>query len=289
MFETDRLPDGWNLRLNQMDAVWVPTAFHASVFKAGGVDESKLRILGEPVDTVFFDPARVRALKFPGVGRSTFVLVSVFKWEERKAWDVLLQSYFSEFSADEDVVLVILTNAYHSSDDFEAQMGRWITEQGLGDKALPRVHFHPKVPQTSLPGFYKAGDVFVLPSRGEGWGRPHVEAMAMGLPIIATNWSGPTEYMTESNSFPLRIDGLTEVREGAFKGHLWAQPSVEHLRERMRQVQQDRDAAKDRGRHARRDMMEKYSPSVLGAQALRLIEEVQNTTVFKRTPSTQEL
>ena len=40
---------------------------------------------------------------------------------------------------------------------------------------------------------YASADVFVLPSRGEGWGRPHVEAMAMGLPIITTNWSGPTE------------------------------------------------------------------------------------------------
>ena len=26
--------------------------------------------------------------------------------------------------------------------------------------------------------------------------RPHVEAMAMGLPLIATNWSGPTAFMT---------------------------------------------------------------------------------------------
>ena len=27
---------------------------------------------------------------------------------------------------------------------------------------------------------------------GEGWGRPHVEAMSMELPVIATNWSGST-------------------------------------------------------------------------------------------------
>lgn len=43
-----------------------------------------------------------------------------------------------------------------------------------------------------FPRFYKAGDAFVLPTRGEGWGRPHVEAMSMGLPVISTNWSGIT-------------------------------------------------------------------------------------------------
>lgn len=43
-----------------------------------------------------------------------------------------------------------------------------------------------------------------------------MEAMAMALPVIATNWSGPTEYMTETNSYPLRSDGLVEIDEGAF-------------------------------------------------------------------------
>lgn len=56
------------------------------------------------------------------------------------------------------------------------------------------VYLHDQhVPQTDLPALYLAADAFVLPSRGEGWGRPHTEAMAMELPIIATNWSGPTE------------------------------------------------------------------------------------------------
>jgi len=55
------------------------------------------------------------------------------------------------------------------------------------------------IPTELLPNLYAAANVFVLPSRGEGWGRPHVEAMSMELPIIATNWSGPTEFMTESN------------------------------------------------------------------------------------------
>ncbi len=39
-----------------------------------------------------------------------------------------------------------------------------------------------------FPRFYASGDAAVLPTRGEGWGRPHVEAMSMALPVIATNW-----------------------------------------------------------------------------------------------------
>ena len=49
-----------------------------------------------------------------------------------------------------------------------------------------------ELPLMDLPRLYKGADAFVLPSRGEGWGRPHIEAMSMGLPTIATNWSGNT-------------------------------------------------------------------------------------------------
>ena len=42
------------------------------------------------------------------------------------------------------------------------------------------------------------------------WGRPIVEAMAMGLPVIATNWSAMLEYMTEENSFPVPVTDFEE-------------------------------------------------------------------------------
>ena len=58
----------------------------------------------------------------------------------------------------------------------------------------------------------QAADAFVLPSRGEGWGRPHVEAMAMGLPLLATNWSGPTAYLDDSVGYPIAYR-LVEVSE----------------------------------------------------------------------------
>ena len=53
---------------------------------------------------------------------------------------------------------------------------------------------------------YAQSDAFVMPTRGEGWGLPICEAMAMGLPVVATNFSGPTAYLTRANSHPLRVE-----------------------------------------------------------------------------------
>ena len=50
MVGTDRLPEGWDERLNKMDVVMVPTEFSRKIFEAGGVSGSKLRVLGESVN-----------------------------------------------------------------------------------------------------------------------------------------------------------------------------------------------------------------------------------------------
>jgi hypothetical protein len=69
---------------------------------------------------------------------------------------------------------------------------------------LPRVAVN--LEQKDLPSVYKSMDAFVLPTRGEGWGRPIVEAMSMALPVLVTNFSGPTEFLTADNSYPVQYN-----------------------------------------------------------------------------------
>ncbi|CAI5715354.1 unnamed protein product [Hyaloperonospora brassicae] len=286
MFETDRVPSGWSDRMNKMDEIWVPTRFQEQVFVDGGVRPDAIKVVPEVVDIDFFDPEKVeKAYDLAGklatnITDKTTVYLSVFKWEERKAWKILLTAYFQAFSASDDVVLVLLTNRYHSTsssaEDFVKIIDTFTSE--TIDKPvdeLPNVHvLPPHIPQQVLPSLYKAANAFVLPSRGEGWGRPHVEAMAMGLPVIATFWSGTTEYMTQANSYPLDIDGLVEITEGAFRGHKWANPSVKHLQELLLRIKEHPGEAVAKGKRARQDMVGKYSPTVVGEIVLRHISRI---------------
>jgi hypothetical protein len=55
-----------------------------------GVDINKIHVIPEAVDTKLFNPT-AKPLKVKGLAKYNFL--SIFKWERRKGWDVLLRAY----------------------------------------------------------------------------------------------------------------------------------------------------------------------------------------------------
>ena len=78
-----------------------------------------------------------------------------------------------------------------------------------------------------------------------------MEAMSMGLPVLATDWSGTTAFITEETGFPIRVKEMAPVPEGAFAGHLQAEADVSHLIETMEGLIADPESGAERGRVAR--------------------------------------
>jgi glycosyltransferase involved in cell wall biosynthesis len=61
------------------------------------------------------------------------------------------------------------------------------------------VVFHGFVPQKECARFLMNCDALVLPSLYECGGAVVLEAMAMGLPVIATKWGGPADYLDDTS------------------------------------------------------------------------------------------
>lgn len=221
-----------------------------------------MHVIHEPVDTDFFDPALYDAHKDPNIRGFNFL--SVFKWEQRKGVDVLLHAFFTEFSQDDDVSLTIHTFLFGDPEPRNHWKIREKIQAALD--TIPIDNYRPEgpplaeqvvvisdeTPASSMPRIYKAADAFVLPTRGEGWGLPVVEAMAMGLPVICTQWSGPAEFINDEMAYPLKVERLVPAGGGGeFTGDMmWAEPSVDHLRKLMRHVYNNRAEAKKKGKKA---------------------------------------
>lgn len=67
-------------------------------------------------------------------------------------------------------------------------------EMGLTD----RVRFHGFLPQADCAERMRKADILLLPSLYECGGAVVLEAMTAGLPVIATAWGGPMDYLDES-------------------------------------------------------------------------------------------
>jgi glycosyltransferase involved in cell wall biosynthesis/tetratricopeptide (TPR) repeat protein len=262
MFEAQGLPSDWVARCNTMDEIWVPTHEAIETFRAAGV-RSPLVWIPEGMDTDRFRPGG-NPLPIPGLRGTVFL--SVFEWSWRKGWDVLLKAWAETFHADDDVCLVLRTYPMNSPEGSNAKVvidGRIeeFLKKSLGKRrheVAPIILLPDQIPDADLPRLFAVADAYVAPSRGEGWGRPQMAAMACGLPTIATRWGGTLEFMTPENSLLVdcRMVLADERSELPFyRGLRWADPSSDHLAERMRQVARDPKGAALVGTRARQDVV----------------------------------
>ena len=81
----------------------------------------------------------------------------------------------------EDLSLVLVGHATNYAD----LVWRYAQENGLGDRVM-MLH---NVPDDHLPALYRLAEAFVYPSRYEGFGIPIIEAISMGLPVVACTGS----------------------------------------------------------------------------------------------------
>ncbi|QAY65543.1 glycosyltransferase family 4 protein [Paenibacillus protaetiae] len=248
-FETDRIPDFWLPKLNAFDEIWVFSSFNKQTFAGAGIT-ANLKVIPSYcawADQVLPEP--------PASTGGPFTFLSVFDWSDRKGYDILIKAYIEEFTSQDPVSLIIKTTDGH--DAAIAAVKEWIA--AIPDAPEIRI-VNRIVPTDELIQLYQSSDAFVLPTRGEGWGRPVMEAMILGLPVIVTNWSGPTDFITENNAYPIQVEQLTTIHDHIylFNGHRWAEPSLTDLRKHMRQVYSRPELAKEKGKQARKDITDRY-------------------------------
>jgi glycosyltransferase involved in cell wall biosynthesis len=274
MMETSKtLHDGYVGRINLYDEIWVPTHQGKELFKNNGV-RPPIYVMPLGVDVSRYHP-NARPMSF-GFGLKNFVFVSVFKWGYRKGYDILLKAFMEEFSADDDVSLLIIsrTDINHKPEvimeDFK-NLRNGILKK---DNELPHIALYDKpIKERDMPGVYAAADAFVLISRGEGFGLIYCEAGASNLPVIASNCSGHSDFLNHDNAFLVEPDVYTEARINGNMSKLakhcgfyedqifpdFGRKAIEQTKEHMRSVYEDQDEALIKSAMLRKKVIDNYT------------------------------
>ncbi|HEX9716736.1 MAG TPA: MSMEG_0565 family glycosyltransferase, partial [Actinomycetota bacterium] len=116
-----------------------------------------------------------------------FLFLTVGGIEPRKGSLELVEA-MAKVRASLDPPPVLAMVGGHSFQDYADYRGRFFQRAAdLGVEVGRDVVLLGTVPEDELPGWYHAADAFVFPSVKEGWGLVALEALAAGLPVIATD------------------------------------------------------------------------------------------------------
>ena len=198
------------------------------------------RVIHNIVDMETFVPGERE--KKPG---SAFHFAATGNLIRRKGYDLLLTALARLRDRGEDVCLTVIGDGEERDN---------LTAMTRALKLEDRVRFAGRLSRQEMLPIYHASDAFVLPSRMETFGVVYIEAMAAGLPVIATACGGPEDFVTPE------VGLLTEKENAA--------ALTEAMAEMIRRADgYDRGAI---ARYAR----ENFAPDVIAEKITAVYEEL---------------
>jgi len=285
VWETTRIPRRWVSKINKFDAVCVPTTHNKTALSKSGV-KIPIFIVPHGVHSEKFKPGN-KKVDLP-IAKGRFVFVSIFGFQHRKNPEALLRAYWERFSAADKVLLVIKTNGYSRH-----ETGQWIRSRiqkykkslGIRKKTAPIVLISTYLSPNQLKGIYTLGNVFILPTRGEGVGLPFLESLSSGVPVIATGWGGQMDFLNDGNSFLVKYKlknpqigmngrhAIARTFRSLFsgKGQRWAEPYLSSLKSKMSLAYRYPELCQKKGLRGRLEM-KKYSWNRAGAALKKVVE-----------------
>ena len=160
-----------------------------------GVAGDKILVVGNGVDTAKFHRVdRQVARQRLGLAMDAPVLVSVGALVERKGFHRVLECLPALRRRFPGLRYLVVGGAGPEG-DWSARLTRSVADLGLEDCVVFLGTLAPE--ELKLP--LSAADVFVLATRNEGWANVFLEAMACGLPVVATDVGGNAEVVANEN------------------------------------------------------------------------------------------
>ena len=267
-WELNRFRRDWLPAFGFVDEVWAPSEFG----RAALAERSPVPVRCMPLPVVAPLPAAYHRSHFD-LPEDAFLFLFTFDVSsqlERKNPLGVIAAFRGAFGGRRDVSLVLkFTNG-----EYDPAGVRHLYREV---EDINAVMLEGYMARDELAGLIAAADCYVSLHRSEGFGLGIAEAMAMGKPVIATGYSGPADFLTPENSYPVgyRVVPIPRDYGPYLEGFSWAEPDLEQATQLMRQVVDDRGEAAGRGRRAARDMAESRAPARTGARVRQRLEEIR--------------
>jgi len=262
-YELARIPADWVRASQAFDELWAPSTFVAQAMMAAGVTQT-IRIMPHPVG---FDLAE--NLSTPGGAFTVLAMCDFASSSERKNLAGAIAIYARAFP-DPAAGQRLIIKAHSGASSPEAMRTIARLAQARPDITV----VYQAMPHAEVMQLIASSHVLLSPHRAEGYGLPLAEALLLGVPVLATGWSGNVDFMGDA---PELLIGHTMIPvddpHGVYrmKGAEWADPSIEDAVAKLRALHASRELrqrAVAKTQAALRGQLEAWSASALVDTAL---------------------
>lgn len=252
-WELDRLPADWRRWAACMHEIWVSSSFLHEVFSRELPDKI-VRLVPLPIPEP--TPSRMTRADF-GIPADRFTVLTAFDLQSgwaRKNPEGAIEAFRRAFPDPDAAHLVLKVTGAGGAPRDAAKLRALVAD-------LPNVTLIDRhLPAADLSALLGQCDTFLSLHRAEGLGLFLAEAMWLGVPIVATGWSGVLQLIDDSHAMLVRY-AKVPVRPGEYPwvppGAKWAEPDLEHAAECLRRLAADAGLRAELGRRglqkARRD------------------------------------
>ncbi len=160
-----------------------------------GIEKNKITVVGNGVDTEKFYPLEQQIMREKlGLNKTEKVLITVGGLVERKGFHRVLE-IMPQLIKKSPELKYLIVGGPSAEGDWTEKLQRMVKELKLQNY----VQFLGTMPPAQLKEVLSASDVFILSTRNEGWANVILEAMACGIPVVATDVGGNAEVINNED------------------------------------------------------------------------------------------
>jgi glycosyltransferase involved in cell wall biosynthesis len=272
-WELPEFPDFYDFAFNEVDEIWVSTQFNLAAISQA--TNKPVRIIRPNVDVNIDVPMSRDELGLMGDSFIFLHMSDALSMPERKNPEGVIEAFNIAFGSrpDDKVALVVKISNLDKQPDLKSRIELMIADD-------PRITLlEGYLSRDVLNNLIDKTDCYVSLHRAEGFGLPIAEAMYLGKPVIATHWSGNTDFMSHDNSLPVSYELVKLEKDiGPYKkGQVWADPNIKDAAEKMLCISRDEELASEIGSKAKGFIKANYSPEVTGIEINKRLMDISST------------
>lgn len=272
-WEAPHFPDEWMSSFSFLDEIWVASKFIYEAVKEKSPIPVTLIPLPTEINMQMLQYTRAH-FALPSNKFLFLLIYDICSISERKNPYAAIDAFLSAFPVDDTVGLVIKVN--HANQDIdEFNKLKDLTARHSNSITL----LDTTLRQAEVYSLVQCCDAIISLHRSEGFGLVLTEAMCLGKPVIATNWSGNIDFMNADNSCPVNYKLVNLDRDyGPYKeGQYWAEPDLQHAIYYMRRLVNEPNYYARISKNARHTIAENYSNRKIGGMIKDRIKQIHKT------------